>query len=161
MPQLNIGDFAPQLVWLAISFVLLYFLMSRLALPEIGKVLDDRKGRIATDLTEAAKLRDATEAALASYEQALAAARGRAQGIARTAREEMNGEIERQRAQIDAQINSRMGDAEQRITTLKEAAVGHISEIATETAEALVARFTGKPASRAELMSTVNEVLGK
>jgi F-type H+-transporting ATPase subunit b len=160
MPQLNIGDFAPQLVWLAISFVLLYFLMSRLALPEIGKVLDDRKGRIATDLAEAAKLRDATEAALASYEQALAAARGRAQGIARAAREEMNGEIEKQRAQIDAQINSRMGDAEQRITTLKEAAVGHISEIATETAEALVARFTGKPASRAELMSTVNEVLG-
>jgi F-type H+-transporting ATPase subunit b len=161
MPQLNIGDFAPQLVWLAISFVLLYFLMSRLALPEIGKVLDDRKGRIATDLAEAAKLRDATEAALASYEQALAAARGRAQGIARAAREEMNGEIEKQRAQIDAQINSRMGDAEQRITTLKEAAVGHISEIATETAEALVARFTGKPSSRAELMSTVNEVLGK
>ena len=161
MPQLNIGDFAPQLVWLAISFVLLYFLMSRLALPEIGKVLDDRKSRIATDLAEAAKLRDATEAALASYEQALAAARGRAQGIARAAREEMNGEIEKQRAQIDAQINSRMGDAEQRITTLKEAAVGHISEIATETAEALVARFTGKPASRAELMSTVNEVLGK
>lgn len=161
MPQLNIGDFAPQLVWLAISFALLYFLMSRLALPEIGKVLDDRKGRIATDLTEAAKLRDATEAALASYEQALAAARSRAQGIARAAREEMNGEIEKQRAQIDAQINSRMGDAEQRITTLKEAAIGHISEIATETAEALVARFTGKPASRAELMSTVNEVLGK
>lgn len=161
MPQLNIGDFAPQLVWLAISFALLYFLMSRLALPEIGKVLDDRKGRIATDLAEAAKLRDATEAALASYEQALAAARGRAQGIARSAREEMNGEIEKQRAQIDAQINSRMGDAEHRITTLKEAAVGHISEIATETAEALVARFTGKPASRAELMSTVNEVLGK
>jgi F-type H+-transporting ATPase subunit b len=161
MPQLNIGDFAPQLVWLAISFVLLYFLMSRLALPEIGKVLDDRKSRIATDLAEAAKLRDATEAAIAGYEQALAAARARAQGIARAAREEMNAEIEKQRAEIDAQINSRMGDAEQRITALKEAAVGHISQIATETAEALVARFTGKPASRAELMSTVNEVLGK
>ena len=161
MPQLNIGDFAPQLVWLAISFVLLYFLMSRLALPEIGKVLDDRKSRIATDLADAAKLRDATEAAIAGYEQALAAARARAQGIARAAREEMNAEIEKQRAEIDAQINSRMGDAEQRITALKEAAVGHISQIATETAEALVARFTGKPASRAELMSTVNEVLGK
>ena len=161
MPQLNIGDFAPQLVWLAISFVLLYFLMSRLALPEIGKVLDDRKSRIATDLAEAAKLRDATEAAIAGYEQALAAARARAQGIARAAREEMNAEIEKQRAEIDAQINSRMGDAEQRITALKEAAVGHISQIATETAEALVARFTGMPASRAELMSTVNEVLGK
>jgi F-type H+-transporting ATPase subunit b len=161
MPQLHIQDFAPQLVWLAISFVLLYFLMSRLALPEIGKVLDDRKGRIAADLSEAARLRDSTEAAITAYDQALAAAKSRAQGIARAAREEMNAEIEKQRAEIDTQINGRTADAEQRITTLKEAAIGQIGEIAVDTAEALVARFTGKPASRAELVNAVNEVLGK
>ncbi len=161
MPQLNIHDFAPQLVWLAISFVALYFLMSRLALPEIGKVLDDRKNRIADDLAEAARLRDATEAAIASYDQALADAKARAQGIARASRETMNAEIEKQRTEIDAQINARTADAEKRITALKEAAVGHVAEIATDAAEALVARFTGKAPKRPELVSAVNEVLGK
>lgn len=161
MPQLNINDFAPQLVWLAIAFIALYFIMARLALPEIGKVLDDRKNRIASDLAEAAKLRDATEAAIANYDQALAAAKARAQGIARSAREEVTADIDKQRAEIDAQIAARMDDAETRITSLKEAAVDHIGEIAADTAEALTARFLGKPAPKAELVSTVNEVLGK
>jgi F-type H+-transporting ATPase subunit b len=161
MPQLNFNDFAPQLIWLAISFIALYFLMARLALPEIGKVLDDRKDRIQGDLAQAAKLRDATEAAIASYDQALAAAKARAQAIARKSREEMTAEIDKQRAEIDAQINSRMTDAETRITALKDGAVRHIGEIATDTAEALVARFLGKPAPKSELVSTVNEVLGK
>src|SRR5688572_21113304 len=132
MPQLNIQDFAPQLIWLAISFIALYFILSRLALPEIGKVLDDRKNRVASDLAEAAKLRDATEAAIANYDQALAAAKARAQGIARTAREAVTADIDKQRAEIDAQIGERMGNAESRITTLKEAAVGHIGEIAAD-----------------------------
>jgi F-type H+-transporting ATPase subunit b len=161
MPQLHIQDFAPQLVWLAIMFVALYFIMSRLALPEIGKVLEDRKARVEGDLAEAARLRDAPDAAISGYEQALAAARTRAQGIARASRETMNAEIEKHRAEIDAQIGSRMADAESRITSLKDAAIEHVGEIAADTAEALVARFTGKPAKRPELMSAVNEVLGK
>ena len=135
--------------------------MSRLALPEIGKVLDDRKNRIASDFAEAAKLRDATEAAIANYDQALAAAKARAQGIARSSREAVTVEIDKQRAEIDAQIAGRMADAETRITSVKESAISHINEIAIDAADALVARFLGKSAPKSELVSTVNEVLGK
>ena len=161
MPQFNIPDFPPQLIWLAISFALLYLIMSRVALPEVAKVLDDRKQRIADDLGEAGRLRDATQAAIASYEQALAAARTRAQSIARASRETMTAEMDKQRAELDAQIGGRMADAEKRISEMKDEAARHISEIATDAAEALVARFTGKPGPRPELASTVNEVLGK
>ena len=161
MPQLHIPDFAPQLIWLAIAFIALYFIMSRLALPDIGKVLEDRKTRIDGDLAEAARLRDSTEAAIAGYEQALAAAKARAQAIARASREQMTAELDKQRAEVDIQIAGRMADAEHRITELKDAAIGHIGEIAADTAEALVARFSSKPVPRPELMSAVNEVLGK
>lgn len=161
MPQLNIQDFAPQLVWLAISFVLLYLVMSRVALPGIGKVLDERRTRIESDLAAAARLRDETEAAIADYEKALADARARGQSIARQARDEVTAELGKRRAEIDAQINAKMTDAEGRITELKKSAIGHIGEIAAETADALIARFVGKSVAKPELTDAVNEVLGK
>lgn len=161
MPQLNINDFAPQLIWLAISFVLLYLIMSRLALPRVGQILEERSGRIAGDLAAAAKLREDTEKAIADYEQALADAKARAQVIAREARDEMTRDIERQRAEVDQTIAAQTADAEKRINTMKEAALSHVGEIATDTAEALLARLLGKTMARSELQGAVNEALGK
>lgn len=161
MPQLNINDFAPQLVWLAISFVLLYLIMSRVALPRVGHILEERRSRIAGDLAAAAKLREDTEKAIADYEQALADAKARAQAIARQARDEMTRDIERQRAEVDQTIAAQTADAEKRINMMKEAALSHVGEIATDTAEALIARLLGKTVARSELQGAVNEVLGK
>jgi len=161
MPQLNINDFAPQLIWLAISFVLLYLVMSRVALPRVGQILQERSSRIAGDLAAAARLRQDTEKAIADYEQALAEARARAQAIARQARDEMTRDIERQRAEVDEIITGRTADAEKRINTMKEAALAHVGEIATDTAEALIARLLGKTVPRSELRGAVNEALGK
>jgi F-type H+-transporting ATPase subunit b len=161
MPQLNINDFAPQLVWLAVSFVLLYLIMSRLALPRVGQVLQERRDRIASDLASAAKLREDTEKAISHYEQSLAEAKGRAQAIVRQSRDEMTRDLERQRAEVDETITARSADAETRINEMKEAALSHVGEIATDTAEALVARLLGKTLPRSELQETVNEMLGK
>jgi F-type H+-transporting ATPase subunit b len=161
MPQLNINDFAPQLIWLAISFVLLYLIMSRLALPRVGQILEERSSRIAGDLAAAAKLREDTEKAIADYEQALADAKARAQVIAREARDEMTRDIECQRAEADQTIAAQTADAEKRINTMKEAALSHVGEIATDTAEALLARLLGKTVARSELQGAVNEALGK
>jgi F-type H+-transporting ATPase subunit b len=161
MPQLNINDFAPQLIWLAISFVLLYLIMSRLALPRVGQILQERASRITGDLAAAAKLREATAKAIAEYEQALADAKARAQAIARQARDEMTRDIEGQRAEVDQTIALQLADAEKRINAMKEAALSHVGEIATDTAEALLARLLGKTVNRLELQGAVNEALGK
>lgn len=161
MPQLNFQDFAPQLFWLAVSFVLLYFLMSRVALPRVGTILEERRNRIAADLAAAAQLREETEQALADYEKALADAKASAQKIARESREEMNANIERERAAVDAQMAEKMADAEKSVTALKESALSHIGEIATETTDALIARLLSKQVERSEIQSAVKEALGK
>jgi F-type H+-transporting ATPase subunit b len=161
MPQLNINDFAPQLVWLAISFVLLYLIMSRLALPRVGQVLAERRRRIEGDLAAAARLRDDTAKAIADYERALADAKARGQAIAAQARDEMTRDIECQRAEADSTLSAKSADAEIRINTVKEAALSHVGEIATETAEALLVRLLGRSVDRSELQGAVNEALGK
>ena len=86
MPQLNPPDWAPQLIWLAITFSILYLLMKRVALPRIGSVIEMRSARIASDLDSADKLRRETQEAIAAYEQALAEAKARAHSIAQAGR---------------------------------------------------------------------------
>jgi len=72
MPQLELHDFAPQLIWLVISFVTLYLIMARVALPRIANVLEERRDRIASDLDKAEQLKRKTDEAIAAYEESLA-----------------------------------------------------------------------------------------
>lgn len=160
MPQLNFLDFAPQLFWLAVTFALLYLIMSRVALPGVGKILDERQSRIDEDLNAAKKLREDTDKAIQDYEQALAEAKARAQEIGRKAREDMAADIEKQRAEVDSQIETKMADAEESIKSMKASALSHTDEIATEITEALVARLLGKSVDRSALSGAVKEALG-
>lgn len=161
LPQLNPADFAPQLVWLALTFIALYVIMSRIALPRVGSVLEERANRISADLAVAAQLRADTQKAIADYEKALADAKASAQQIARKAREEITADIGQERAAVDKQIADKATSAEKSITTLKESAIGHIEEIAAQTAEAVIARILGKSAETSETRRAVKEALGK
>ena len=83
MPQLDVSTFPSQIFWLIICFSVLYYLLSRRALPRISETLEARQDRIAADLDQAQRLRREAEAALASYEEAMAKAQDRAQRAAR------------------------------------------------------------------------------
>ena len=81
-PPFQAQHFPSQLLWLVVSFVLLYALMSRIALPRIASIFADRSKRIADDLAAAQGFKEQSEAAAAAYQKALAEARNRAQAIA-------------------------------------------------------------------------------
>src|SRR6267142_2498096 len=71
MPQLDISTFTPQLVWLAVWFVVLYLLMAKLGLPRIAAVVEARRRRREDDLARAAQMKSEAEAA--ERQRALAA----------------------------------------------------------------------------------------
>lgn len=148
---LDASTFVPQLVWLAMTFGLLYVLLKRFALPRVGEVIEERRERIQRDFEKAEKLKAETEHALATYEQALAEARTRAHALARETREGLTAEVEKERAAVETQIAAKLADAEARIAQSKAKAMGSVGEIAAETAGAVVAKLLGKEVSNDEV----------
>ncbi len=158
-PPLDPSTFAPQLVWLAISFVALYIIMARVALPRIGTVIEERRDRIAADLDTAEQLKKETEEAIAAYEQALAEARAKAHAIAQETRDKLSAEVAAERAEIEARIAEKTSEAEARIQASKDAALPHVNEVAAETAEAIVKELIGGKVTQAELNTAVGKAL--
>jgi F-type H+-transporting ATPase subunit b len=161
LPQLNPADFAPQLIWLAITFLALWWLMAKVALPKVGSVLEERAQRIQRDLDEAARLKAETEKALADYEASLAAARSRASGIAKDIRDKLAAEVEDERTKVERQVAQRTADAERRIDDMKTRALAEVGQIASDTTEAIVAELTAKAVGRAEVEGAIKAVMGK
>jgi F-type H+-transporting ATPase subunit b len=154
-PPLDPGTFAPQLIWLALTFGLLYVILKRVALPRVGEVIEERADRIKRDLAEAGKIKADTEAALANYEQALAEARGKANAIAKGMRDTLTAEVDKERAKVEAAIAAKLADAEQRIADTKARALASVGDIATEVAGAIVARLTGSEVSKEEVQKAL------
>lgn len=161
MPQFNPEFYTSQLFWLAVCFVALYVILSKVALPRIGEVLDERRARIQRDLEEAESMKSETEQALAAYEKALGDARGRAQGIAKDTRDRLMQAADQEKAAAEATISAKMADTERRIADTKSKALASVGDIAADTASAIVARLIGKEPQRDEVMRAMQPQAGE
>ena len=158
-PPFEVEHFPSQLVWLALTFILLYVLMSRIALPRIASILDDRSRRIADDLTAAHDLKKKSEAAGAAYEKALADARTRAQGIASETRDQQAAAVEEANKRLEAQLHERIAGAEKSITATRATAMGNVASIAASTATAIVERLIGAAPNEHEVAAAVGDAM--
>jgi F-type H+-transporting ATPase subunit b len=158
-PPFQRDTFASQLVWLTISFALLYVLMAKIGLPRVGGILAARSKRIADDLAAANDFKARSEAANAAYEKSLADARARAQGIAAETREKQAAEAEATNKRLEAQLHERLAAAEQSIASTRTAAMGNVGSIAAETASAIVERLIGTVPADHEVSAAVSEAL--
>ena len=142
-PPFQKDTFASQLVSLAIAFVALYLIVSRIALPRVGSVLDQRQNAIDGDLAEAERLKNESDGALKAYESELAAARSRAQAIGAETREKLNAASEAERKTLEGQLAQKLAEAEKTIAATREAAMSNVRGIAADAAAAIVQRLTG------------------
>lgn len=154
-PPFDSSTFASQLLWLAITFGLFYYLMAKVALPRISSILEDRSDRIAGDLDEANRLKDESDEALAAYEQELAEAKSRAHGIAQEARDSAKADLDAKQASVEAGLSEKIAAAETRIAGIKQKAMGEVGTIAGDTVESLVVELTGVKASKADIAKAV------
>jgi F-type H+-transporting ATPase subunit b len=142
-PPFDSSTFPSQLVSLAIAFVALYLIVSRIALPRVGGVIDARQKAIDGDLAEAQKLKEESEDALKAYESDLAAARSRAQAISAETREKLNAASEAERKTLEDELSHRLAEADKTIAAKRARAMGNVRGIAADAAGAIVERLTG------------------
>jgi F-type H+-transporting ATPase subunit b len=149
MPQLDVATFVPQLVWLAITFIALYWILSRSVLPRVGEILESRQDKIAHDLAAAEAARAEAEGALKAYEASLAKARAEAQVLHARALDDAAKEAAKRRAEQDAEIQRESEAAERDVAAAKTAAMGNVRSIAGGIAQAAVAKLIGVEVSQA------------
>lgn len=143
MPQLCVDWMPNQVFWLLIALVVLFFILSKIALPRIGAVLAERKGTITNDLAAAEELKLKAQAAERAYEEALATARAEAAKIVAATKAEIQKELDAATARADADISARTAQSEAKIAEIRAGAAEAVEAVAKDTAKELVAHFGG------------------
>lgn len=144
MPQLDISTFGNQIFWLLVVLAVIYWALSRVALPRIGGVISDRQGAVTGDLMAAEEFKQKAKEAEAAYDKALADARAEANKIVAANKAEIRKELDAAIAHADAEIAARSVESEKRIGEIRASAVEDARSVAREVTEALVQNFGGK-----------------
>ena len=155
-PPFESGTFPGQLLWLAVSFGVLYYFMAKKALPAVAATIKQRKDRIAKDIDDATAMQQKADAAAAAHEKALADARARAQSLAQATRDQLAAEADAKRKGIDAELAAKFAEAERQIEATRERAMASVGVIAREATAAIVERLIGRPAKPEAIAAAVD-----
>jgi F-type H+-transporting ATPase subunit b len=144
MPQLDFSTFPNQIFWLVVTLVVIYLILSRVALPRISSVLAERSGTITNDIAAAEELKLKAVAAEEAYNKALNDARAEAARIAARTRAEIKGELDVAIARADEEIAAKAAESEKAISAIRATALDSVRQVATDTAAEIVAALGGK-----------------
>lgn len=159
MPQFNPEVFAPQLVWLSITFLALYLLMSKLVLPRINGILAQREDRIDGNLQRAEALREEAAQVLAAYQKAIADARAQAQGALAKAAADIAAETAAREAEFARKMADQTAAAEAGIRAAKNQALADVRGIAAEVAALMAGKITGTAVDAHAVVQAVDGVM--
>jgi F-type H+-transporting ATPase subunit b len=161
MPQLDVSTFAPQLVWLAITFVALYLIMAKLGLPRIDAIIEARRKRLDDDLARAAEMKGEAEAAMAAYQKTMAEARAEAQATIRERTERFAAEAAERQRQLAEALGEQTKAAEREIWAAKERAFAEIRNVAVDVARSITEKLTGLAADEEKLIPAVDHAMAE
>lgn len=160
LPQLDAQTYPTQIFWLLVTFVILYLIMAKVALPRIAEVLEERQERIADDIETAERLRSEAAAVQAEYEKALADARGKAQELFRETGEAIAKDHAEAEAEAAKKLARKTKTAETRIAKQRAEALESLRTVASETAAAATAKLIGVEPTAAAVDKAVEQAAG-
>jgi F-type H+-transporting ATPase subunit b len=144
MPQLDFSTFPNQIFWLVITLVVIYVILTKIALPRIASVLADRAGTISNDIAAAEDLRNKAVEAETAYDKALFDARAEAQKIIADAKTDIQKDLDVATSHAEAEIAAKSAESEARIAEIRDGAIDSVREVATDVAKDIVAMLGQK-----------------
>lgn len=154
-PPFNSANFPSLFIWLVISFGLLYLMMSRIGLPRVANILEARHNKMNADIMAAHAKRKEADQAAAGYQKTLADARTNAQALAQETHNRLAAEAEAKRHALETELAARLAAAEKQIEETKAKAMSNVTQIAQETAAAILEHITGKPADSTAIADAI------
>lgn len=155
MPQFNPTFFPSQIFWLAVTFVVLYLIIAHFVIPRVGEILEQRARLIQDDLDRAQTLKASSDAALATYEKAMADARAQARDVLLAISASMKTLVDQKTAAVNAEVGKQIADAEARIAAARQDALAQIKTIAADTAREAVGKLAGLTVDASKLDAAV------
>ena len=135
--------------------------MSKVALPRVGAILEERSDTISRDLDNAAQMQAKAEETAKAYETALTEARKNAQAIAQASRDAGAKASDVRRHAVEAELSAKLVKAEATIAATKTSAMTNVRGLGSEVAIAIVEKLTGKAPSASEASEAVDQVLAR
>jgi len=161
MPQLDVTTFAPQLVWLTITFCVMFFIMWKVAVPKIADALETRQMRVEDNLKKAEDLKREAEATLAAYEKALTDARAQAHEDIQKIQNDLQAAAEKEEAEQTAKLEEKLAASEKAIAKEVAKAMENVRGVAIEVAVSAVERLIGDAPDMPTVEKAVDNVVGK
>ncbi len=159
MPQLDVETFPSQLFWLAVTFVVLYILMSWIGLPRLTAAIEARRQRRDEDLARAAQLKSEAEASNAAFQRSMAEARAQAQAVIKETSDRLAAEAAERQRTLAAALAEQVDEAERRIAATKQQALADVRGIAVDVGRSVVEKLTGTAPSEAGVAAVVDNIL--
>ena len=159
MPQLDVTTFLPQVFWLAITFIALFLIMWKIAVPAIANTLEARQKRMEDNLDKAAQAKKEAEETLAAYETAMAEARAGAQEIINEATKLMSEEAEAREAEMAEELSRKIAASEAEIRKAIDDAMENVRDVAVEVAGAALKRLAGVAPDGKNLAKAVDQAM--
>lgn len=159
MPQLEVSTYISQIFWLIVCFSLLYYLLSRKALPRVAEVLEARADRVRSDLDQAQRLKKDAEDAMNRYEAVMAEAHDKAQARIAETQEKLQAEAAEAQAKLDDKLAKQIDEAEARIAKARNDALKELDDAALATAQAATERLSGMKVTKTDAKAALDAVL--
>ena len=161
MPQLNPEFWISQIVWLVITFGILFIVLSKFILPKISDNLETRKSQILENIENAEKQREESEKKLKEFDKIIVESKNKAKNLFNDARQKVLDDVNKKKAALEKNIDDEVNAAEQEIDQLKKSSHEKITKIAIETSSDLVKQLIGEEVNNSSISAIVEDLSKK